>query len=245
MIINVEMAKQGQGYISTEGAGIYYPFFPTCNAAFRRSHLNAAGLFDGQCVTGEDVDMSIRFIKMDRELWYEPAAIITHHHRRTIPSLLKQWYYYGRYRPYLWKKHSEGKTFDLYVNGRETKDGVAKFAAKCALSFHSRLCGMVFLSYNLFMLLLLLMFLVSGVVSGFGSVPAYASVCGAAVVSMWHVRGWLDWRHPLQTVPIVIVRLLVDASYCVGGIVGGIKEGIVFIDYPILVARHVDYSQLR
>ena len=188
--------------------------------------------------------MSIRFIKMDRELWYEPTAIIVHHHRRTIASLLKQWYYYGRYTPYLWKKHSDKNTLELYVNGRETKDGVSAFAAKCALSLDSPLCGMVFLSYNLFMLLLLVMFVVSGFVYGFGSVAACTSVCGAGVISMWYVRGWLDWRYPVQTVAIVFLRLLVDASDCVGGIVGGIKESIVFIDYPILVAHDVDYSQL-
>jgi hypothetical protein len=71
------------------------------NMAFRTAVLQASGGFDEALGVGtptrggEDVAMFVELLTAGHQIGYEPAAIIEHQHRATMPDLDRQIYGYG------------------------------------------------------------------------------------------------------------------------------------------------------
>ena len=91
---------------TSEGHGALYPFsagiFGTgASFAFDRELLVRVGGFDEALGAGtltrggEDLDIFVRVLFGGGAIAYEPAAVVWHHHRATMESLLKQMYGYG------------------------------------------------------------------------------------------------------------------------------------------------------
>ena len=60
-----------------------WPYAVTANVAFRRDVFDRIGAFDPLLPTGEDQDISWRFLQAGLTLRYAPAAIVFHRHRST------------------------------------------------------------------------------------------------------------------------------------------------------------------
>src|SRR3989454_7168646 len=76
--------------------------FPTANLGVRRESLQALGGFDEEVeIYGEDYDLCARLYKGGAEIEYAPDAKVFHHHRVTIPSMLRQAFGFGRSTTYL------------------------------------------------------------------------------------------------------------------------------------------------
>jgi|GEM_PF-873580 len=73
-------------------------YLVTANACFRRDVLFEADLFDERFVKpgGEDTELSVRVRSLGYELKFNPAAVVLHHHRQTLPALLKTMSNYGQ-----------------------------------------------------------------------------------------------------------------------------------------------------
>ena len=73
-------------------------YLVTANACFRRDVLFEANLFDERFVKpgGEDTELSVRVRSLGYELKFTPAAVVLHHHRQTLPALLKTMSNYGQ-----------------------------------------------------------------------------------------------------------------------------------------------------
>lgn len=73
-------------------------YLVTANACFRRDVLFEANLFDERFVKpgGEDTELSVRVRSLGYELKFNPAAVVLHHHRQTLPALLKTMSNYGQ-----------------------------------------------------------------------------------------------------------------------------------------------------
>lgn len=81
-------------YIS--GGNEFLPHLYTANASYRREPMLAIGGFNEGMYTGEDVDLSWRFqLKSGLRVMYAQDAVIQHHHRTTLPGLMKQYRQYG------------------------------------------------------------------------------------------------------------------------------------------------------
>jgi len=115
MITNILFTKgYERGYLPKTDSVMIQPIFATANLAIRREALHEVGLFDGQYQTGEDVEWGIRLAKTKWELFFEPKALIHHKHRTTLGALLKQWFRYGYYHPYIFKKHTS-KSIKIFL----------------------------------------------------------------------------------------------------------------------------------
>ena len=88
------------------GHGVLYPFsagiFGTgASFAFDRATLVGMGGFDEALGAGtltrggEDLDIFVRVLLAGGAIMYEPAAVVWHHHRADMQSLLKQMFGYG------------------------------------------------------------------------------------------------------------------------------------------------------
>ena len=66
------------------------PYAVTANVAFRRSVFARIGAFDPRFITGEDQDISWRFLQAGLILRYAPAAVVFHRHRPGFPAFFTQ-----------------------------------------------------------------------------------------------------------------------------------------------------------
>ncbi|MFC1680727.1 glycosyltransferase [Pseudomonadota bacterium] len=70
---------------------------PGCNMAFQRTALLEIGGFDDQFrVAGDDVDICWRLQDHGQTLGFSPAAVVWHHHRKSIKAYWKQQRGYGK-----------------------------------------------------------------------------------------------------------------------------------------------------
>ncbi|MDD5111693.1 MAG: glycosyltransferase [Candidatus Altiarchaeota archaeon] len=81
------------------------PFAATANAAFRRSVLEEAGLFDGSFSSGGDEEVCWRIKKKGYKIAYKPDAVVYHRHRKTAGELFSLYARYGRGQAMLYKKY--------------------------------------------------------------------------------------------------------------------------------------------
>jgi GT2 family glycosyltransferase len=68
---------------------------PTANMLLARRDFAAAGGFPGDLLLG-DVSLSRRLVEGGRRLWFEPAAVVAHHHLHTLGSFLGERFERGR-----------------------------------------------------------------------------------------------------------------------------------------------------
>ena len=92
---------------SEVNGNIHSPFFATANAAVSKVAADAVGREFWHEITSEDVDFSIRILKMGFKLYYKPSAIVDHMHRVTLQAYCKQLYGYGFGHPLAVLKHAK------------------------------------------------------------------------------------------------------------------------------------------
>jgi len=106
VIIQILSNLREEGYLDRSYHPGVAPFLAGANVAFRRTALDIAGGYDPNCVTGEDCDLCARLSKEQWELYIRRSAIVYHSNPTTLRHLMRQWYGYGRYHPYVFSKHN-------------------------------------------------------------------------------------------------------------------------------------------
>jgi len=86
---------------------MHSPFFATANAAVSKIAADAVDREFWHEITSEDVDFSLRILKMGFKLYYKPSAIVDHMHRVTLQAYCKQLYGYGFGHPLAVQKHAK------------------------------------------------------------------------------------------------------------------------------------------
>jgi O-antigen biosynthesis protein len=92
---------------------------PGCNAAFRRSALDALGGFDPRFrAAGDDVDICWRMRERGWTLGFNPAAMVWHRRRRSVRGYLRQQRGYGQAEALLERKWPEKYSAGGHVTWR-------------------------------------------------------------------------------------------------------------------------------
>jgi GT2 family glycosyltransferase len=81
------------------------PFAVTANAAFRRDTLGAVGGLDSEMLSGGDVDVCWRVLRLGGRLAHAPDAVVVHACRPTIGAIYRQYRTYSRGHAHLFSKH--------------------------------------------------------------------------------------------------------------------------------------------
>jgi cellulose synthase/poly-beta-1,6-N-acetylglucosamine synthase-like glycosyltransferase len=157
VIIQVLANLCEEGYLEKEENSLTSLFFSGSNVAFRREVFQQIGLYDTNCATGEDQDISIRINNTEWELYFQPRAIVGHKCRKSVKAFIKQWYRYGLHHPYVFKKYNP-KSLTVYRRKRGIKEGVLYRRVLYAKRFplHALIFISPFLIMNLFLLLTIL-----------------------------------------------------------------------------------------
>src|SRR5512147_2802376 len=106
MIVQILADLQQEGYLDKERHPTIAPFFAGANVAFRRAALQQAGEYDPKCVTGEDCDICARVLQSGWELYLRKSALVRHRNPTRLAQVVRQWYRYGLYHPYVFAKHN-------------------------------------------------------------------------------------------------------------------------------------------
>lgn len=227
MVIDITKCRYQEGYLPRTESGLFHPFFATANAAFRRTAIERAGDFDTACVTGEDLDLCVRVAQSGFELWHQPDARVVHHDRQTVGAVLKQFFYYGYAHPYLFRKYLPSKRLQVFrYRVGDTRKNVV--AVHCFLNIPSPFYGMVYIgAYQIFHVALLaaIIFAMAGVSWGI-----WISLLAALGSAIFYCNQVFDIRHPLQSLQVCGLWYLVHGAYSVGGLLGGVKHRVLFIE---------------
>lgn len=227
MIIDIAKSGYQRGYLPKTGVGVFHPFFATANAAFRREALQRVGGFDPCCDTGEDIDLSIRVARAGYELWFEPTAKITHFHRHTLRGLLRQWFGYGLGHAYLFKKHAPARRLQVYRYDL-SPDNENPFGIRRVLSVPFPVPGMIFLSSYHAMHLALAAALVAFALAV--SPAALVALAVALGAGGWYFGIRFDPRRPFRSLLLSGIRYVADGAYVLGGLVGGVRERVLYLE---------------
>ncbi len=74
---------------------------------FRRSALEAVGLFDETLDRNQDYELNIRLQEAGGTIWFEPAMRVTYRPRRSLGALWRQYFQYGTWKRHVIKMHPE------------------------------------------------------------------------------------------------------------------------------------------
>ena len=224
MVIQILTDFFEEGYLKKNQDSLISLFFPGSNVAFRRKVFEDVGLYDINCVTGEDQDICIRVANSAWERYYQPKAVVGHKSRQTAKAFLKQWYRYGLYHPYVFKKHNS-KSLMVYLKKRRAKKGILYERAIYKKPFP--LFVLIFITPFLIMNMFLLLTVLS-VLLGFNILSIILGLVTLGI-GICYFRPDMAIKRPWRTVKFILLRYLVNLAILVGGFLGGAKSKMMYI----------------
>jgi len=72
---------------------------------FRRTAIEAVGLFDGSLVRNQDYELNWRLREAGGTVWFDPALRVGYRPRATLPALARQFHQYGRWKRVVLGRH--------------------------------------------------------------------------------------------------------------------------------------------
>ncbi len=227
MIIQILANLQEEGYLTSADHPTLAPFFAGANVAFRRTAVQQTHGFDPKCVTGEDCDLCVRLYRHNWSLYLRPQAVVAHHNPTTLRRLVRQWFRYGLYHPYVFAKHND-RAIEFYARLKQTR---AAERYTCLYYIHSPVGIVVFFTRWLALHLLVL-----GALAAWGlGQPVAGGVLGAAALSQIIAYAWPDVRQfgVWLGSAFAALRYAADASLFVGAFLGGLQQGMLYLSATV------------
>ena len=226
MIVQILANLQQEGYLDKARHPTIAPFFAGANVAFRRRALEEIGGYDPGCVTGEDCDVCARLLTAGWELYLRRGAVVQHKNPSRIRDLIRRWFGYGRYHPYVFAKHNE-RALECHV--RFPAPGGGRYA--CLFYRPFPFAVVVFLTNFLFLHLALLgtaLLWLAGL-----SVLAWVGLALTATLLAAYV--WPDVRrHGLALGGAFAgLRYLADMALFLGALLGGFSQRMLYLSATV------------
>jgi cellulose synthase/poly-beta-1,6-N-acetylglucosamine synthase-like glycosyltransferase len=218
---------QEEGYLTKARHPTVAPFFAGANVAFRRSALQEIGGYDLQCKTGEDCDVCARLSASDWELYLRPEAIVAHSNPSTLGHVVRQWFGYGLYHPYVFAKHNE-RAVEVYARLGRPISG-----ERYACLFYRRfpLAIVVFITRFVMMHLLALATAVAWV-AGWTTLGWMGVVLTSAAMLLYASPD-LKRFGALEGCAFSAIRYAADAALFVGAFLGGLRQNMVYVSATV------------
>ncbi len=215
MIIQILSNLFEEGYLVREKYTPLFPFFAGANVAFRRQALSEAGLYDVNCLSGEDQDMCLRVAQAGWELYFEPKAKVGHKNTMSLRALVRKWFAYGFHHPYIFDKHSpKGIKVYRYSNKR---NNASLFTSLIDTKFP--LTAHIFLTPFFTMGILLILAVLLAVI-GFWIpalwVPALIVGLLAIVRAVLYFKSDISTKNVLQSIIFICLRFVINLALLAG-----------------------------
>lgn len=227
MIIQILANFKEEGYLKKGRHPTVAPFFAGANVAFRRSALKEIGDFDPKCMTGEDCDICARLSEVDWELYLQPEAIVSHNNPSTLKRLIRQWFGYGLYHPYVFAKHND-RAIELYVPLKQSLDGERYI---CLFYRRSPVAIVLFLTKLLTLHLTLLGASILWLL-GLGSISWF---CNGMAFLIMIAYAWPDLKQfgIVLGLAFTAIRYVADLSLFMGAFIGGLRQKMLYFSATV------------
>ena len=227
--LNINLGAQftRRDYLAARDPFCASPALMGLNVAYRRSALESVGGYDETLETGEDVDLSWRFLKPGKQRWklfVEPGARIQHQTRASAVGCIRQWFGYSLNWASLLKRFDPNR-LNLLMGSEWTSPlfpttsllGLTKFPIRFVW-----VCSpFSLLHVSLAFLLVSLRSSAPTIVSGALSAIALSS----AAVYFSTDLNWKGWR---DRIAIGSFRYALQWTGVLGGFIGGVKNRMFF-----------------
>ncbi len=227
MIIQILSNLREEGYLDRSYHPAVAPFLAGANVAFRRTALNNAGGFDPNCVTGEDCDLCVRLSKEQWELYMRRSAIVSHSNPTSLRHLMRQWYGYGRYHPYVFSKHN-APAVEIF---RQLRHPIRGERYACLFYRLFPMAVVVFLTpfllLHLAAVVTLALWLLGWTTAGYLGLIATGSLVPAYV--------WPDIKRFgfLRGSALAAIRYIADFALFVGAFIGGLHQRMLYVSATV------------
>jgi GT2 family glycosyltransferase len=227
MIIQILANFREEGYLKKGRHPTVAPFFAGANVAFRRSAIKEIGGFDPKCMTGEDCDICVRLSEADWELYLQPEAIVSHNNPSTLKRLIKQWFGYGLYHPYVFAKHND-RAVEFYVPLKQPLDGERYV---CLFYKRSPMAVVVFITKLLMLHLTLFGAAISWLI-GLETIGWFGA--GLAFLIMI-AYAWTDLKQSgiFLGSAFTAIRYVADVALFMGAFIGGFRQKMLYFSATV------------
>jgi GT2 family glycosyltransferase len=209
VIIQILANLKEEGYLANGRHSTLAPFLAGANVAFRRRALEEIGGFDPKCMTAEDCDVCVRLAAAGWQLYLRHDAVVSHENPSRLTRLVRQWYGYGRYHPYVFAKHND-RALELYVRLRRPIDG-----QRYACAFYRM------------MLVTAAAWLAGAATVGWAGV-ALTLVFAASYA-------WPDLRRSgaFSGCAFAAIRYAADMALLLGALIGGVRQKMLYLSATV------------
>lgn len=227
MVIQILANLSEEGYLDKGLHPTIAPFFAGANVAFRRSAAREVGNFDPACKTGEDCDICARLAATKWELYLKRAAVMRHNNPSSIRDLMRKWYGYGRYHPYVFSKHNE-PALEAHLH-RASATSAERYT--CLFWRRFPFSAVVFLTDFLLMHLALLFTIAAGLLGA----GVAAGIGLAVTLGLLFSYVWRDVRNSglLLGMTFTAIRYVADVSLFAGAFLGGLHEKMLYLSATV------------
>ena len=227
MIIQILSELKEEGYLAKGRHPTVAPFFAGANVAMRRRAFQEIGGYDPQCLTGEDCDICTRLSAADWELYLRRDAVVFHKNPNHLKHLMKQWYGYGRYHPYVFTKHNE-RAVEIYARlGRP----ISGERYHCLFYRRAPVALVLFLT-NYFLFHLALFGTVLCWLLGWPFL-GWVGLSLTLILAISYV--WPDLRRSgwLLGLTFAGIRYVADLALFTGAFIGGLRQKMLYMSAPV------------
>ena len=227
MIIQILANLKEEGYLTKGRHPTVAPFFAGATVAFRRNAIQETGGFDPRCMTGEDCDICARLSEADWELYQRPEAIVSHNNPSTLKRLVRQWFGYGLYHPYVFAKHN-ARAVELYLRLKQPLNG-ERYA--CLFYRRSPVAVVLFITK----LLVLHLMLLGAVTSWFIGWSTIGWVAAGLALLLMTSYAWPDLKQSgiILGSAFTALRYAADVALFVGAFIGGLRQKMLYFSATV------------
>ncbi|MFH1477252.1 MAG: glycosyltransferase [Verrucomicrobiota bacterium] len=105
-VFELSSCKTGHRY-SRGKRSIAIDVWPTCNFFVRKMIFDTVGGFSDKYWGGEDTTFCYALAKAGAKILYDPDVLVYHHPRQTFKQHVRQVYFWGLWRSFMMKRHSQ------------------------------------------------------------------------------------------------------------------------------------------
>lgn len=236
MLIDILVKSRKGGCLAKEMPGSL-SFFSNNTLSIRRSILDEIGTYDEDCHRSEDVEICARIARSDWMMFLSTDMIFHHRPRTSIKALMKQWWGYGEYIPYVFQKHNAGQWEIFYQRDDSSAQPFAPGLRYRKLVYLERMPSTIcvfitpFLIFHLCLLATISSFMLnwdlSGILLGIMTLLSFLSYIQPDFQNRISFFGGIQ---------LMYIRYLVNLSFFIAQLTHGLRIGTLYIA-PVISER--------
>lgn len=236
MLIDILVKSRKGGCLAKEMPGSL-SFFSNNTLSIRRSILDEIGNYDEDCHRSEDVEICARISRSDWMMFLSRDMIFYHRPRTSIKALMKQWWGYGEYIPYVFQKHNAGQWEIFYQRGDASSEPFAPGLRYRKLLYLERMpltvCVFItpFLIFHLLLLATAISFSLGWNLSGI-----IFSIFSSVAFLVYLQPDFQNKTSLISGLQLMYIRYLVNLSFFTAQLINGLRIGTLYVA-PVISER--------